>query len=318
MLLELNRLSIGILRDQKTFSAVDELSFGLERGEIAGMVGESGCGKSLSCLSIPGLLPPAAKVTGGSISFEGRSLLARSERELRLIRGKEIAMVFQEPRLSLNPLIPVGKQIAETLELHGQGDKRAVRLQTHGIMERLGLPEPERLAKAYPHQLSGGMCQRVMIALAVICRPQLLIADEPATALDPGAQEQITGLLRQINRDLGTAVLFVSHDLDLVRRLCSRVFVMYAGKLLEEGASEEVFTRPLHPYTRLLIGAIPRRELKGRPLANIPGKAPSVEDEKRGCPFAPRCAEARDACRSAFPARRTVGGAHHVHCLLDR
>jgi peptide/nickel transport system ATP-binding protein len=226
-------------------------------------------------------------------------------------------MIFQEPAASLNPLHRAGRQIAETLELHGMADKKKRRAEVLDMMERLGLPEPEKLFRAWPHELSGGMCQRVMIAIAAICRPALLLADEPATALDTASQARILELLRKINRDFGTAVLLVSHDLDLVGRICRRVMVMYAGKIVESGNTEDVFSRPAHPYTRSLIGAIPRRDRKGQPLANIPGRVPSVEEPRRGCPFAPRCAAAEERCAAAFPEAADLGGGHRAHCLRN-
>jgi peptide/nickel transport system ATP-binding protein len=295
--------------------AVDDIGFEVGTGEILGIVGESGCGKSLTALSIPGLLPQAAAVTTGHIRFEGRNLLDCSPKELRQIRGKELSMVFQEPAPSLNPLVKIGQQIGETLALHGEKDKGRIRVQTLEMMESLGLPEPEKLAEAYPHQLSGGMCQRVMIALAVICKPKLLIADEPTTALDVSTQAHILNLLDRINRDLGLSILFISHDLRVIRRLCRRVLVMYAGKIVEEGPVEGVFSRPAHEYTRGLLGALPGKDRKGKALTNIPGRVPAVGEKRSGCPFAPRCGVVRAACLAAFPAETFLSGDHRVHCV---
>ncbi|MDR0451459.1 MAG: ABC transporter ATP-binding protein [Treponema sp.] len=314
-LLRVKDLAINIVHGKNVFSAVKSISFELWEGEILGIVGESGCGKSLTALAIPGLLPQAAEAGSGSVFFEGRNLLALSEQELCRVRGNEISMVFQEPLLSLNPLLRVGRQIEESLLLHGKKDRKNNREQILGIMESLGLPDPAGLFRAYPHQLSGGMCQRVMIALAMICGPRLLIADEPTTALDAAIQAQIIGLIRKINRERGTAVLFISHDLGVIRRLCHRVLVMYAGKIVESGKAEDVFRRPLHEYTRGLIGSIPDRKRKGSALANIPGKVPSVEEQLPGCPFAPRCAKARERCREAFPEATAFGSGQRVHCF---
>ncbi|MDR0709502.1 MAG: ABC transporter ATP-binding protein, partial [Spirochaetaceae bacterium] len=234
-------LTIDIVRGKKSFSAVKSIGFKLEEGEILGIVGESGCGKSLTALSVPGLLPRAAEVSSGSIAFTGRDLLELPEQELCRIRGNEISMIFQEPLLSLNPLLRIGRQIEESLLLHGKKDRQENRERILAIMASLGLPDPPGLIRAYPHQLSGGMCQRVMIALAMICGPRLLIADEPTTALDTTIQLQILELIKTINKERGTAILFISHDLSVIRRLCHRVLVMYAGKIVESGKVEAVF-----------------------------------------------------------------------------
>jgi peptide/nickel transport system ATP-binding protein len=310
-------LTIDIVRSKTNFSAVTNISFEIEAGEILGIVGESGCGKSLTALSIPGLLPQAVKADSGSIVFEGQELLTLPEQELCRIRGNEISMVFQEPFLSLNPLLRIGRQIEESLLLHGKKDRRQNQKLVLEIMASLGLPGPPRLIHAYPHQLSGGMCQRVMIAQAVICGPKLLIADEPTTALDVTIQAQILELIKKINKERGTAVLFISHDLSIIRRLCHRVLVMYAGKIVESGNVETVFNRPLHEYTKGLIGSIPGRKRKGAALANIPGKVPSVEEHLPGCPFAPRCKKAQERCRTAFPEAAVFDDGHKVHCFLS-
>jgi peptide/nickel transport system ATP-binding protein len=225
-------------------------------------------------------------------------------------------MVFQEPRSSLNPLLRIGKQVTEPLELHGEKDKALMRDKALSLMEGLGLPEPEQLLSLYPHQLSGGMCQRVMIAMAMIGGPRLLIADEPTTALDVSIQAQILELFRKINRETGTAILFISHDLSVIRSVCHRVLVMYAGILVEQGPAGEVFTRPAHRYTRGLLGSIPGRSSRGRPLVNIPGRVPPIEEERPpGCPFAPRCDRAAPPCRESFPPERFLGPGHSASCF---
>jgi peptide/nickel transport system ATP-binding protein len=313
-LLAVQHLSIGVRRGGETFTAVDDLSFHIDPGEILGLVGESGCGKSLTCLAVPGLLPPGVERLGGSIRFRGRGLGDLPPEELIRLRGREIALIFQEPAAALNPLHRIGPQIAETLELHGWGDKKKRRAEVLDIMARLGLPEPEKLYRAWPHELSGGMRQRVMIAIAAVCRPALLLADEPTTALDGAAQARILELLQGINRDFGAAILFVSHDLGLVSRLCQRTLVMYAGKIVEAGGTEEVFSRPAHPYTRALTGAIPSGNRKGEALANIPGQAPPLEEPRRGCPFAPRCGQAEASC-AAFPPAAQLGSGHLAFCV---
>ncbi|MDR1618959.1 MAG: ABC transporter ATP-binding protein [Treponema sp.] len=317
-LLEVRRLSIGVRRGKETFTAVDDIGFFIEEGEILGLVGESGCGKSLTCLSIPALLAPGVERLGGNILFRGRDLTTLPPRELNRLRGREISMIFQEPVAALNPLHRVGRQITEVPELHGLGDKKKRRAEVLDLMETLGLPEPEKLFRAWPHELSGGMCQRVMIAIAAVCRPALLLADEPATALDTASQSRILELLQKINRDFGAAVLFVSHDLGLVSRICRRTLVMYAGKIVESGPTEALFSRPAHPNTQTLIGAIPRRERKGKPLANIPGRVPPLEEPRRGCPFAPRCAVAEERCAAAFPEPLSLNGGRLVYCVKNR
>jgi oligopeptide/dipeptide ABC transporter ATP-binding protein len=316
-LLEVQHLSVGIQRGRDCLFGVHDISFTIKPGEILGIVGESGCGKTLTALAIPGLLPGGVSISGGTVRFENRDLAGLKQRELCEIRGNRLSMIFQEPMTSLNPLIKIGRQIAEPLELHGYTDKARIRREVLDIMEQVGLPDPERLAGEYPHRLSGGMRQRVMIALAMICKPRLLIADEPATALDATIQAQILRLMQWFNRNRGTSILFISHDLTLVNRLCDRVLVMYAGKIVEEGPVRDIFRRPAHEYTKGLIGAIPSKDRKGRPLTNIPGKVPSIEDgaKLRGCPFAPRCSRAEERCTTSFPARTDLGGGRRVFCF---
>jgi len=324
-LLQVKNLSIGIRRGpspdagkDRLLSSVEDVSFEIAQGEITGIVGESGSGKSLTALAITALLGEGKEITGGSILFKGRDILGLGEKELQAIRGKEISMVFQEASGSLNPLLKAGVQIAETLELHGERDKKLNRATVAQLLEKLKFSEPHKIMDAYPHRLSGGMCQRVMIALAVICRPRLLIADEPTTALDANTQSQILSLMKEINRDMGTSILFISHDLTVVKDLCSRVLVMYAGRIMEEGNTDEIFFHPAHEYTRGLLGSIPGRAGRGKDLANIPGKVPSLdEDRPRGCPFHPRCGKAGARCKGEFPAARAVSATHKTRCVLE-
>ncbi|MDR1211754.1 MAG: ABC transporter ATP-binding protein [Spirochaetaceae bacterium] len=323
-LLEARNLWIEVSVNGSWLPAVQDLNFTVYAGEILGIVGESGCGKSLTALSLPGLLPGGTRRRDGSVYFEGRDLTGLCEKELRPVRGRDIAMVFQEPLPSLNPLMSAGRQIAETLELHGQKDRDLNRKKVLELMGQLELPVPEKLINAYPHQLSGGMCQRVMLALALIGRPKLLIADEPTTALDQNTGSQILSLISNSNRERGTSVLFISHDLSAIQKICSRVLVMYSGSIVEEGPVEAVFSRPAHEYTRLLLGAIPDRKRKGRPLANIPGRVPSLEERPGGCPFSGRCPSVQERCLSAFPEERliaavdagTAGRKHSSRCVL--
>jgi peptide/nickel transport system ATP-binding protein len=330
-MLEVRNLTIELKRRQKYYTAVDGIDITINAGEIVALAGESGSGKSLSALSIARLLPPAAHISGGTIQYSTASgetvnLCSLGEKSLRQIRGNEITMIFQEPRQSLNPLMRVGSQIAETLELHGT-DQKTANETAHDLLQKLQFPEPEKIFNAWPHQLSGGMCQRVMIAIAAICRPRLLIADEPITALDTANQHHILSLLKHINSEFDTAILFISHDLSVVRHFCSRLMVMYAGKIIEEGPAEAILSAPLHPYTIGLVGAVPRKENKGRPLANISGKAPSLEEKLSGCLFAPRCPrllekpwllkepQARERCTTAIPPWVDIGGDHRVCCI---
>ena len=322
-LLEIKNLSIGIRRGKKLLSAVEDVSFNIGKGEILGIVGESGAGKTLTALSIPGLLGEEMELSSGSIFFLGRNLLKLSEKELAAVRGKEISMIFQEPFASLNPLQKAGVQIRETAELHGEKDRAKIDKQVMELMQKLRFTEPEKVLDTYPHRLSGGMCQRVMIALAIICRPKLLIADEPTTALDKNTQSQIISLLKEINFSLGTSILFISHDLELIKSIAHRVLVMYSGRILEAGDSDEIFSNPSHEYTRGLLNSIPDRTKKGKDLAAIPGKIPSLEEGRpEGCPFHPRCEKARQECRETFPPARSVSGretgtaVHTSHCVL--
>jgi len=317
-LLEVRDLQIALKKDGKTINAVDNVSFTVDEGEIVGLAGETGCGKTLTALSIAGLLPQKAKITGGEIIFNNRELRSLSEKEYCAIRGKEISMIFQEVRQSLNPLIKVGRQIRETLELNTDAidstGKKNYKRRTVEMLFRLGFDEPKKIYNAYPHQLSGGMCQLVMAAIAAIKNPRLLLADEPSGSLDAQAQERMLSLLVEMNREYKTAVLIISHDLSVIRSFCSRFLVMYAGKIVEEGNAAALYS-PLHPYTQALIGAIPGKDKRGMELANIPGKVPSVEDDFTGCPFAPRCKKAQKTCDKAFPPMvETDGG--KVYCYF--
>ena len=324
--LEVRNLSVGIKRGHGYLQAVNGIDITINAGEIVALAGESGCGKTLTALSIMGLLPPAAEITGGTIFFNQNNLplpeppappgFERESRGSSLgLRGREIAMIYQEPGQSLNPLMRIGPQVAEALELHGT-DKQTANRAALDILTRLAFAQPEQIFRAWPHQLSGGMCQRVMIAIAAICRPRLIIADEPTSSLDMENRRHILSLLKQINRDFGTAILFISHDLSLTQDFCSRFMVMYAGYIIEEGPCRELFSAPLHPNTAALTGAIPRRENRGHPLANIPGNAPPIEDRQYGCPFAPRCPKAQERCAAELPPWTDMGNGKRVRCFF--
>lgn len=313
-LLEVKNLSAGIKRGEKILKAVDSVNFHINEGEILGLAGESGCGKTMTALSIANLLPHTVKILDGEIIFNGKDLTHLSEKQMCAVRGKEISVIFQELRESLNPLLKIGSQIAESLELAGNRDRESNKKRVIEILCALGFEEPEKTFNAYPHQLSGGMCQRVITAIAAICRPRLLLADEPSSALDEESQNKIMSLLLDLNRDFNTSVLVISHDLSVIRKYCSRYLVMYAGKIAEEGQAGSFFS-PLHPYTHALVGAIPNHEKRGQSLENIPGKVPSIEDRFSGCPFAPRCRKAEKICGETFPPAIETGDGK-VYCFF--
>jgi peptide/nickel transport system ATP-binding protein len=322
-LLSVKNLSIGIRRrlpsgENQLLSSVEDVSFDIYSGEIVGIVGESGSGKTLTALSIPSLLGENKKITSGSILYNGSDLVTLPEKKLETIRGKEISMIFQEPFSSLNPLLKIGSQIGEALTLHGEKDKTLVRNRSDELMKKLDLPD------TYPHRLSGGMCQRAMIAVAVICNPALLIADEPTTALDRDTQSRIITLLKEINRDIGTSILFISHDIEVIKETCDRVLVMYSGRILEEGNTDEVFSNPAHEYTRGLLNSVPSVAKRGKALAAIPGKIPSLEEGRPpGCPFHPRCEKAIPECKRVFPPAKKISAGctsrnHTTRCVLEK
>jgi len=310
------RTEAGVVR------AVDGLSYNVRAGETLGVVGESGCGKSVTALSILRLVPnPPGEIVGGAIDFLGRNLLELTEREMEDIRGNDISMIFQEPMTALNPLYPVGRQIAESLREHqGLGRREAMRRAVE-MLRLVAIPEPESRASAYPHQLSGGMRQRVMIAMALACDPKVLIADEPTTALDVTIQAQILDLMRSLQEKTGTAIVLITHDMGVVAENADRVVVMYAGRKVEEAPMAELFDHPSHPYTRGLLGSIPSFEAAAqapdgrRPRLNeIKGMVPSLTDLPPGCAFAPRCRHASDRCREASPPLRELRPEHWVAC----
>ena len=302
--------------------AVNGVSFELARGETLGIVGESGSGKSVTALAALGLIAqPPGCVSGGGILYEGRDLTRMAPDALREIRGNRIAMIFQEPMTSLNPVFTIGRQIAEAVELHLGMGRREARDYSIEMLAKVGIPLPAQRAGEYPHQLSGGMRQRVMIAMALSCKPQILLADEPTTALDVTIQAQIVDLMLELQQALGTAILLISHDMGLVAETCDRVAVMYAGRIVEEAGVGEIFAQPRHPYTAGLLASVPRlRTTRGEPrtgvLPAIPGVVPSPARLPAGCAFAPRCANALAACRESVPALREIAPGHRVSCHL--
>ena len=305
-LLEVENLSVAFPAAGGTARAVDAVSFSLSEGELVGVVGESGCGKSLTMLAVLGLVPFPGRVTADRLAFNGRDLLTLSARERRRLAGKSIAMVFQEPTASLNPSFTVGFQLAESLRVHERMDGRAARRRSIELLEQVGIPAAESRLTAYPHQLSGGMNQRVMIAMAIACNPQLLIADEPTTALDVTVQAQILDLLVALRRERGMGLILVTHNMGVIGDTADRVLVMYGGQIVEEQSTPALFRAPQHPYTAALLAARPERASRGR-LATIPGVPPALEARPSGCLFAPRCPSATAYSRAVRPELRDVG-----------
>jgi oligopeptide/dipeptide ABC transporter ATP-binding protein len=296
--------------------ALDGIGFSLAAGEMLGIVGESGCGKTLTALSVLRLIPdPPGRIVGGRILFRGIDLVGADQAAMNRIRGKEISMIFQEPMTALNPLIRVGEQIAETLREHEGLGQRAARARAMQLIEHVGIGSPEQRLDQYPHELSGGMRQRIMIAIALACRPQLLIADEPTTALDVTIQAQILTLLRELQRELGMAVILITHDLGVIAQVVDRVIVMYAGRIVEEAPVADLFAKPSHPYTKLLLESIPSLDREQARLSTIPGMVPSLSAPPSGCRFHPRCPIARPPCSEREPARFVVAPGHSAACI---
>lgn len=313
-LLEVDDLTVHFATDAGVVQAVDGASFAIEAGEVLGLVGESGSGKSVTALALLRLVPPPGRIVRGTIRFEGRDLLALPEDAMRAIRGARIAMVFQSPRTALNPVLTVGLQIARLYRLHQGASRAEAAARTVEMLRLVGIPEPERRARQYPHQLSGGMCQRVMIAMALATSPRLLVADEPTTGLDVSIAAQILDLLRELGRRTGASILFITHDLGAVAGLCDRVAVMHAGQLVECAPVRTLFHGPAHPYTRALIRSVPRvdRDLVMEP---VPGTVPSLLSPPPGCRYADRCPHVLGACRARRPPLEHVGADHRVACF---
>ena len=320
-LLEIRGLKTHFKTDDGWLHAVDGVDLSVDAGETVCVVGESGSGKSVTAMSILKLVPmPPGRIVAGQVLWDGRDLVPLPPAEMRKLRGREIGVVFQEPMTALNPVYTVGEQICEGLRLHENLSRAAAMERAAELLALVHVSQPSRRVNDYPHQFSGGMRQRVMIAMALACKPRLLIADEPTTALDVTIQAQILDLLTELKERLGMAVLLITHAMGVVAEVAQRVVVMYAGQVIEEGSVEEVFERPWHPYTQGLIRSIPRIDAeaaRGSRLVSIPGTVPSLVEPPPGCRFAPRCAYARDACTQATPALRQVGPGHRVACILE-
>jgi oligopeptide/dipeptide ABC transporter ATP-binding protein len=316
--LEVDGLSVQFGDGADAVHAVDGVSFTLDRGETLAIVGESGSGKSVTGLAVMGLVDPPGRITEGDVRLDGRSLVGLSEREYRQFRGRELAIVFQDPMTALNPVQRVGEQIAEAVRVHG-GSPAEARRRALDMLERVGVVPAARRARAYPHELSGGMRQRVLLAMALVHRPRVLIADEPTTALDVTTQAQMLELLAELQEEMGLALVLISHDLGVVARIADRVLVLYAGRVAEIGTAADVFTASGHPYTRGLLGSVPRADTHAGTrveLAAIPGAPPDLRAVPVGCAFHPRCALAQDRCRTVVPELTRLHGDHRAACLF--
>jgi oligopeptide transport system ATP-binding protein len=318
MLLQVKDLSIEFRTDEGTVRAVDNVSFNLREQEVLGIVGESGSGKSVTNLGIMGLLPmPPARITSGQVLFQQQDLLKLSEPKMRDIRGKDISMIFQDPFTSLNPYLKISTQLMEVLQVHSTMTPTEARRRCLEILEQLGVPEPEIRFDSYPHQLSGGLKQRIMIAMSLLLKPKILIADEPTTALDVTIQAQILELLKEINEKHGTSIILITHDMGVVAGLCDRVMVMYGGRIAEQGVADDIFYRTRHPYTRGLLESIPSVDIEpGARLKPIPGSPPDLTTLGDECAFAPRCQFAQSECRSKRPSLSRESETHSYECFF--
>jgi oligopeptide transport system ATP-binding protein len=315
-LLSVEDLCVYFRGEQGVVKAVDGVSFQLERGEVLGLVGESGSGKTVSNLAIMGLLPrPPAYFPRGAIHFGGQELLTASARDMRALRGRRIAMIFQDPMTALNPYLTVERQLTEVLELHERLPRRAARTRSIDMLERVGIADAEARMRAYPHELSGGMRQRVMIAMALLCGPELLIADEPTTAVDVTVQAQVLALIRELQAGSAMSLILITHDLGVVAGMAHRIAVMYAGRIVELASAERLFAEPRHPYTQGLLASIPRMDTaRGTSLVPIPGLPPNLAQLPSGCPFHPRCARALSVCAQSYPELKQIALGHEASC----
>ncbi len=317
-ILEVNNLEISFKKNKDYITTVNGISFKVKKGETVGIVGESGCGKSVTSLSVMGLLPEGVSKIGdqSDIIFNDKSLVDLSQAEMRAIRGKEVAMIFQDPMTSLNPVLTIGFQIIEQLRTHMKLTKTEGRKKAIDMLQKVGIPRAEKIVNQYPHQLSGGMRQRVMIAMALSCNPKLLIADEPTTALDVTIQAQILELMKELQNEFDTSIMFITHDLGVVAETCERVIVMYAGEIVEEGLLEDIFNDSKHPYTKGLLNSIPDLEKKEDRLNSIPGSVPLPGNMPKGCRFASRCEFATDKCKELAPPKTEISESHYTNCWL--
>lgn len=314
-LLKVSNLCTYFYTEEGTVYALDDVSFSVKRGETLGIVGESGSGKSVTALSVMRLVQtPPGKIVSGSINFDGEEILEKSKKEMKAIRGNKVAMIFQEPMTSLNPVYTVGNQIMESILIHRRCSRKEARNRAVEMLRMVGIPLPEKRMGEYPHQLSGGMRQRVMIAIALSCNPQLLICDEPTTALDVTIQAQILELINTLKKETGASVIMITHDLGVVAQVSENVLVMYAGKAMEYGKAREVFTAPKHPYTRALLQSIPEIEKDEPRLHVIEGMVPSLSKRPEGCLFHPRCEDCREICKTVRPEISTLENGHQVRC----
>ncbi|MBU2497897.1 MAG: ABC transporter ATP-binding protein [Proteobacteria bacterium] len=315
ILLSVQDLKVYFRGDQTVAKALDGISYEIGRGETVCLVGESGCGKTVSALAILGLIPrPPGEILGGRILFKGQNLLELEEEDLQKVRGKLIAMVFQEPMTSLNPVFTIGDQIQEAILVHEKMSDTEVKKRCIALLRDVGIPSPEERLRDYPHQLSGGQKQRVMIAMALACNPNLVIADEPTTALDVTIQKQILNLFKKLQTKWEMSLLYITHDLNVVANIADRLYVMYAGIIAEQGRRADIFQRPRHPYTQGLLKSLPHRSKKGAVLHNIPGTVPDPAYKPSGCPFHPRCEHAVETCRTDFPELCDYGDGHLSRC----
>jgi oligopeptide/dipeptide ABC transporter ATP-binding protein len=317
-LLEIQDLEVDFLTDGGTLRAVRRIGFTMRRGDVLGIVGESGCGKSVTARSILRLIRPPGQIRAGKIIFAGRDLLALNAAEMRKVRGNRISMIFQEPMSSLDPLFPIGDQIMEAIRLHQKAGKKAARESAISMLDKVGIPDARSRMKYYPFQLSGGMRQRVMIATSLSCKPEILIADEPTTALDVTIQAQILDLLEKLQHDIQMSMILITHDLSLVKNITRQLLIMYAGRIVESAPTAELFRRPLHPYTKGLFDCIPKLKGKREFLATIPGSLPNLHNSFQGCAFSPRCRYKLKVCETVPPSLTEISPGHRVSCHLAK